>query len=189
MPHDLSSSRVRTLFECGGHAAPTKSRRDARQVVGPRLRDRRACTGKEPTMAYTKQDKDQAHARTGGRCHLCAHRIVRSHYGRTDVATGWEMEHSKARTRGGVDDGRNRYAAHPWCNRAKGTRSSRSVRRKFGLTRAPLSFNQRARQRRDAALELGATGAAIGGAIGGPAGAVLGGLLGALLGDSTDPEE
>jgi hypothetical protein len=139
-------------------------------------------------MAYSVQEKDRAFARTGGRCHLCGGPIVRAHYGRCDVDTGWQMEHSRALADDGVDDGRNRFAAHPWCNQHKGTRTSRSVRNDFGLNRAPMSYDRRASKQQKTAVGVGAAGVAIGAAIGGGPGAIIGGLLGAILGGSIDPE-
>ncbi len=57
---------------------------------------------------------------------------------------------SRQRARGGTDHGNNLYPAAISVNRSKQDRSSRSVRREYGLTRAPPSLNKCLRELEDA---------------------------------------
>lgn len=118
--------------------------------------------------------------RSNGICHICREPVSFDAYGR-DADEGWEVEHSVPRARGGTDRLNNLYAAHPSCNRAKGTRTSREVRAAHGHTRAPRS---RVQVERAQATGLG-LGGATGGAIGmmfGPIGILVGTALGAAFG-------
>jgi hypothetical protein len=60
----------------------------------------------------------------------------------------WEIEHSIPRACGGSDRMNNLYAACISCNRAKGARTTRSMRLRRGLTRAPMSANARTAAKR-----------------------------------------
>jgi len=138
-------------------------------------------------MSYSDDEIEAAYDRTDGNCHLCGGRMAWSNYGKPGRRQAWEMEHSRPRGGGwgGTDHANNRYGAHVSCNRSKGTRSTRSARRDYGRTRAPLSRSTKVKlRRRNAAIGSG-VGAVVGSA-GGPLGAVLGGVFGSWIGDSIE---
>lgn len=121
-----------------------------------------------------------AFASTGGSCHLCGKRLCRKHYGRPGEPGAWEVDHSVPRALGGTDHGNNLRAAHTTCNRSKGTKSSRAVRKANGLSRAPESYVQAARRESDADFGTVA-GGVLGALLGGPGGALAGAAIGRFL--------
>jgi 5-methylcytosine-specific restriction endonuclease McrA len=94
-------------------------------------------------MRYSSEQLDRIHAKTDGHCHTCGDRIIRSHHGRIDVATGWHVDHSKAKVKGGTDHPNNLYPACWECNLRKQTMSARAMRRRNGLTQIPPSRAQK----------------------------------------------
>jgi HNH endonuclease len=107
---------------------------------------------------YSAEIREAIYDRSDGRCHLCRRRLAFANYGRTGRRGAWHVDHSRARARGGVDDGRNFYAACVSCNCSKQDQDNRSVRRAFGYTRAPLSRRRRQEARvSNAILGGGAT--------------------------------
>lgn len=138
-------------------------------------------------MKFDSDALNKIYDRTAGRCHLCHARLAFKNYGLLDARSSWEVEHSNPQANGGTHHLNNLYAACIPCNRSKGARSTRSVRAKNGLTRAPLSTKARERIRTENTF-LGAGGCAmIGAALAGPPGAVVGVVVGALLGESIEP--
>lgn len=106
---------------------------------------------------YDREELRRVFDRSSGRCHLCHGDLVFSAYGDTGHRAGWEVDHSKARRRGGSDRLQNLLPAHVACNRAKGAASSRSFRRTKGKRFAPLSVEARKRSRaRNAACSAAA---------------------------------
>ena len=77
--------------------------------------------------------------RTSGKCHLCHKKLSFKNYGHPGDRGAWEIEHSVPRACGGSDRINNLYAACISCNRAKGARTTRSMRLRRGLTRAPVA--------------------------------------------------
>lgn len=90
-------------------------------------------------MRYSNEDLTYIADKTNDHCHLCNGKFIYSHYGRLDKATGWEVDHSKARSKGGSEKLSNKLPAHVRCNRSKGTRSTRDYRRIYGFTKKPKS--------------------------------------------------
>ncbi|WP_045118991.1 HNH endonuclease [Haliangium ochraceum] len=138
-------------------------------------------------MAYSNERLNDIYDRTDGYCHLCGRKLAFSNYASFGSRGAWEVEHSVPRSRGGTERRNNLFAACISCNRSKGGRTStRSMRSKFGRTRAPYS-----RQKKD---ELRAENAAVGGLVGAGVATALGAhpifgaVVGALLGHSQDPE-
>lgn len=138
-------------------------------------------------MKFDSDALNKIYDRTSGRCHLCHVKLAFKNYGLLGARSSWEVEHSIPQANGGTHHTNNLYAACTPCNRSKGARSTRSVRSKNGLTRAPLSTKARERIRTENTI-VGAGGLAlVGAALAGPPGAIVGGVLGALFGDSIKP--
>lgn len=147
-------------------------------------------------MAWTDEQLDAIFERTDGRCHICRRGLKRGHYGRLAVGTGWEVEHSNPRAKGGTDRLSNLYAAHISCNRSKGAASTQTARAQHGYTCAPMS----AAKQEEARLANAAAGGLLGlvgagmlaraaaGAAFGPGGVLVCVLTGILLGYDADPE-
>ena len=134
-------------------------------------------------MAYSEQELRRIWKSTDGRCHLTGRRLKLKDYGRT-----WEVEHSKARAKGGSDHGNNLKPALIAANRSKQTMTSRAVRRSYGLQRSPMSSAEQDRTRAGNTAKGAALGAAVGAAAAGPVGALVGGILGGLVGRSSRVE-
>lgn len=134
-------------------------------------------------MSYESKELRRIWKSTNGRCHLTGRRLRLKDYGRT-----WEVDHSKPRAKGGSDHGNNLKPALIRANRSKQASTSRSVRRRHGLVRSPMSAAERSRRRARNAVDGAAVGAVAGGLVGGPGGAAIGSVLGALLGRAVEPE-
>jgi hypothetical protein len=136
-------------------------------------------------------DADQLLAifdRTSGRCHLCHGRLAFCNYGRHGQRGAWEVEHSWPRAHGGTNYLQNLYAAHIGCNRSKGVRLTRSVRRLNGHVRAPLALWARQRARRRNSLAGALVGIPLGALMLGPAGAWIGAAICAAFAYDQDPD-
>ncbi len=125
--------------------------------------------------------------RTDGHCHLCHRKLAFSDYGHFERRGGWEIEHSNPKCNGGTDRLSNLYAAHIFCNRSKGSGSTRSCRRANGVRHAPLSVEKKEEIRSNNRWGWGVGGAGLGALVFGPGGALILGLLGACIGDSIEP--
>jgi len=124
--------------------------------------------------------------RTAGRCHLCGRRLARNNYANAGRRGAWEVDHSRARAVGGGDRLQNLFPAHVRCNRSKQAEATRSVRRRHGLRRSPMSRDERRSRRASNSLGgagLGFLAALILRAPLGPL-ALVGGIIGAAM----DPE-
>jgi 5-methylcytosine-specific restriction endonuclease McrA len=139
-------------------------------------------------MRLTEGQVNEIFDRTSGKCHLCHKKLSFKNYARYGERGAWEVEHSVPRACGGSDRLNNLYAACISCNRAKGARTTRSIRLRRGLTRAPMSANTREAAKRWNALGGGLLGIVPGAMLLGPPGAVLGAALGAVLGHDRDPD-
>lgn len=119
-------------------------------------------------------------AKTNGRCHLCGEPMALSNYGNHGARGAWEVDHSTPKSQAGTDHLNNLYAAHTVCNRSKQARSSASVRRENGRTRAPMSAAaMKELKTGDAwigALSVGLLGARFCG----PPGLLIGAVIGAI---------
>ena len=100
-------------------------------------------------MPYSEEQLRRIFDSTNGRCHICGTRLELSAYGRGGLKGAWEVDHSRARSRGGSDTLTNLRPAHPWCNRVKKSDPSWETRRAFGLGHAPLSKKQERTKRKE----------------------------------------
>ena len=136
-------------------------------------------------MRYTNDMLRYLYDKTAGRCHICRKPLSLSGYGLFKARGGWEVDHSRARAKGGTDSRRNLYPACIPCNRKKQDGCTRSARRAYGFTRAPISRREMARRRGRNIFGLTSLAAVIGSFVIADvptSGAVLGGLVGAVLG-------
>ena len=140
-------------------------------------------------MRFSDADIARIYDRTSGKCHLCHKKLALTNYGRFGERGAWEVEHSRARARGGSDRLTNLYAACISCNRSKGIVPTRTARRRNGLRKAPLSTSKRRTEKRWNAVGGAALGAVAGGFLLGPVGAYVGAvLLGSAMHDR-DPDK
>ena len=139
-------------------------------------------------MRLTEDQVNDIFDRTSGKCHLCHKKLSFKNYARYGERGAWEVEHSVPRACGGSNRLNNLYAACISCNRAKGARTTRSIRLRRGLTRAPMSANTRKAAKRWNALGGGLLGVVPGAMFPGPPSALLGAALGAVLGHDQDPD-
>lgn len=126
--------------------------------------------------------------KTDGYCHICYKKISFINYAKYGSRGAWEIEHSKPRAKGGSDRMNNLFPTCISCNRNKGSKSTKTARRKYGNTRAPYSKAKKQQIKQQNTM----TGAAIGGLIGsvfGPGGAIIGAGIGAKLGNDSSPKK
>lgn len=139
-------------------------------------------------VTFTEDQLNDIYDRSGGKCHLCLKRLAFRNYGRPGERAAWEVDHSRARARGGGDRLSNLRPACISCNRSKQASSTLSARRRNGVSRAPLSFERRSAARRRNAAAGASIGAAIGARAAGPGAGLIGALLGAAIGHDLDPD-
>ena len=138
-------------------------------------------------MTYDQETLDFIYDRSTGYCHICGKKLCRTNYARPGARGAWEVEHSNPQANGGSSRLTNLYAAHISCNRSKGKASTKSARRSYGRSRAPLSRTKRA----EARTENGLGGALIGGLLGsafGPIGALVGATIVGKLAYDENPD-
>lgn len=138
-------------------------------------------------MAFSDEELDRIYERTAGRCHVCRKKLAWKNYGLLGAHGAWEVDHSKARARGGTNRLNNLYAACVRCNRGKGARTTQSARARHGYRSAPLSAEVSAGRRRKNMIGGALAGAGLG-SLAGPGGAAVGALFGAMIGGEVDPE-
>jgi hypothetical protein len=98
-------------------------------------------------------DLNAIYNRTSGYCHICHRKVYFNNYGVLGARGAWEIEHSRPQALGGTHHGNNKYAACIPCNREKSHRySTRTMRARNGLSRAPLSFKKRREAKQTQAL-------------------------------------
>lgn len=139
-------------------------------------------------MAFTNEQLNDIYDRSSGYCHICHKKVAFKNYGQQGARGAWEVEHSVPRANGGTNHLNNLYPACIPCNRAKGTRSTKSVRAENGVSKAPLSTTRR----REAKAEKAVAGAFLGGVVGamtgGPIGAAIGAAIGATVAKKSNPD-
>jgi hypothetical protein len=140
-------------------------------------------------MARTIEQLNDIFDRTSGKCHICHGTLAWSNYGKHGRRGAWEVDHSRARARGGSERGQNLFPAHTDCNRSKRDGSTRAARARFGMTRVPLSHRRRTEARIVNGLGGAGLGAMFGGVLFGRAGAWIGAVVVGALGASTDPDD
>jgi 5-methylcytosine-specific restriction endonuclease McrA len=137
-------------------------------------------------MSYDRDRLRRIFDRTNGLCHVCRKALAWRNYGKNSERGAWEVEHSKARARGGTDHLTNLFAACIPCNRSKGSGSSRSARRQHGYDRAPRSAAAQRKKRGENVLGYASVGALVARVVLGPGGWVVGAIVGGLLGSDED---
>lgn len=137
---------------------------------------------------YDDDFLNDVYDRTDGRCHVCRKKLAFTNHGRVGARGAWEVDHSRARARGGSDFLGNYLPACIPCNRKKGARTNRSVRRPFGYRCRPLSRKARREARAWSALIGGGGLGLIARAALGPAALLPGIVLGAIGGYNLDPD-
>ena len=122
--------------------------------------------------------------RTNGRCHITGIKLCFNNYGKWGRRGAWEVEHSIPRAKGGSDHGNNLYAASIKANRSKGTTTTRTARKKYGRTTAPISRAKVQAKQKSNVWRGAATGGLIGLCVAGPPGALVGVVIGGVIGES-----
>lgn len=138
-------------------------------------------------MSFTEEQLNGIYDRTSGYCHICHKKVAFKNYGQQGAKGAWEVEHSVPRAKGGTNHLNNLYPACIPCNRAKGTRCTKSVRAENGVSKAPLSVTSRQKAKNENALAGGVIGGTLG-SVFGPLGVVIGAALGAKIGNSSNPD-
>jgi len=138
-------------------------------------------------VARTRDEIRAIFERTDGICHLCRRRLALRNYGLEGRRGAWEVDHSRAKARGGSDRINNLLPAHIQCNRSKRDSDNTTIRRRHGYVSRPRSRDQKEEIRaRNAVLAGGALGV-LGRAVGGPGAWLWFGLLGAIVGYNRTP--
>ena len=140
-------------------------------------------------MAYTVEQLNQIYDRTSGYCHLCGKKVYFKNYGNISRRGAWEVEHSKPQAKGGTQHLNNLYAACISCNRSKGIKPNSVIRKKNGITRAPLSKQNRVIAKQENATAGAFCGALIGSLLLGPWGLAVGAAIGANEGYKRNPDK
>jgi len=140
-------------------------------------------------MRFDLEKRHRIFNRTSGYCHICHQKLAFKNYGKFGTRGAWEIEHSKPISKGGTNHLSNLYPACISCNRKKLAKSTRTARRTYNKTRAPLSIVQRERVKRANAIEGIAIGGLLGKILFGKSGAVLGALIGGNMGYQRNPDK
>jgi 5-methylcytosine-specific restriction endonuclease McrA len=114
---------------------------------------------------FNEETKQKVFDKTNGCCHLCNKKLVFSNYGlRSSGKRGkWEVDHSVPVAKGGSNHLNNYLPACISCNRSKGTSSTKAIRNKNGLDKAPLSKKEvEVNKTRSAMLKVGLFGGVLG---------------------------
>lgn len=104
------------------------------------------------------------------------------------VRSGWEIDHSVPRARGGTDHLNNLFPAHISCNRRKQDGGTRAARASLGKARAPMSVERRQRTKYLTAVSGALAAGATGFRVAGPPGFLVGVIVGGIVGYEIDPE-
>jgi hypothetical protein len=139
-------------------------------------------------MSYNREELREIFRKTDGHCHLTGKKLILKHYGKCDDHGAWEVDHSRARARGGGDHWNNLYPASPAANRSKGQVGARAFRARHRLRRAPLSRKQK-RAARKHGIAKGVLLGAVAGLRFGPLGVLAGGMIGGLIASEFVPEK
>ncbi|MCU0435377.1 MAG: HNH endonuclease [Bacteroidia bacterium] len=137
-------------------------------------------------MGYTTERLEQIFDKTDGHCHLCHGKISFTQYGKNS-SSGWEVEHSVPKSKGGTDNLKNLFPAHITCNRSKKDKSTKTVRSEYRHTRAPYSREVKQSIKRNNST----AGAIVGGSVGAifdPVGILFGAIIGGAIGSANSPE-
>ena len=138
-------------------------------------------------MVISTERLQAIYVKTDGYCHICHRKLSFINYGMNGAKGAWHIEHSVPKARGGSNHLNNLYAACVSCNCEKGARHTQTIRRRNGVSRAPLSRAKKERIREDNTF-LGMTSGGLIGAALGPGGMIVGVILGGLFGEDISPK-
>jgi hypothetical protein len=79
-------------------------------------------------MAFGEQEKHSIISKTQGRCEYCDKKLSYENYGIRGAWGSWQIDHSKAKARGGQDHLNNLFPACVDCNSKKSDSSARRFR-------------------------------------------------------------
>jgi hypothetical protein len=127
--------------------------------------------------------------KTDGFCHICHRKLIFANRGILGANGAWHIEHSKAKAYGGSDHLNNLFPACISCNIEKGTLNTKTIRLRYGVSRAPLSRNKKASVKGENTVGGAVVGGGIGLALGGPLGGIIGGMVGGIIGNSNSPKK
>lgn len=139
-------------------------------------------------MAYDEITLRKIYDRTDGRCHICLKKLSFINYGKRGKRGAWEVDHSCPRSMNGGDRLNNLYASCIFCNRTKGTFSSKTARSWHGRTKAPLTRAKKERVKYTNAMFGGIAGLILGLYIS-PFIALVGSIVGGKIGYDIDPDK
>lgn len=128
------------------------------------------------------------YSKTDGYCHLCHRKLSLTNYNQQGTKGAWHIDHSKAKANGGTDHMNNLFPACIICNNEKGVLHKQTIRRRFGVSRAPLSKLQKNKIKKENSL-IGMAGGSIVGSVFGPPGILIGAILGGLIGEDLSPKK
>jgi 5-methylcytosine-specific restriction endonuclease McrA len=83
-------------------------------------------------MTYANDRLRRIFEKTDGHCFHCGKKLAWNNYGNPNSRTGWEVDHSIPRSKGGTDHLNNLFPSCIPCNRDKGDLSSKQYRAKVG---------------------------------------------------------
>jgi 5-methylcytosine-specific restriction endonuclease McrA len=135
-----------------------------------------------------KERLQKIYRKTDGNCHICHGKLNFSNYAALGANSGWEVEHSKPKSKGGSDNLNNLFAAHITCNRGKGTLHTKTARSHYGNTRAPYSKSKKQKIKNNNTTGGALIGGSIGLAVGGSVGGLIGSFVGGLIGNESSPK-
>jgi len=139
-------------------------------------------------MPYSKPQLDAIYRQTSGYCHLCGKKVARNNHGKLGRRGAWHVDHSRPVSRGGRNYMNNLRAACIVCNLDKSNQTTRTARRRNGITRAPMNPEQRRKAKSANGVAGAIAGGLAGAAFAGPFGALVGGVAGACIGSSGNPD-
>jgi len=131
----------------------------------------------------------QIFRKTDGFCHVCHRKLIFANHGIWGANGAWHIEHSKAKAYGGTDHLNNLFPACILCNIEKGILNTKTIRLRYGVSRAPLSRNKKAFVKGENTVGGAIVGGGIGFALGGPLGGIIGGMVGGIIGNSNSPKK
>jgi hypothetical protein len=135
---------------------------------------------------YSEEEINAIYDKTHGCCHLCHKKLAFVNYGKHGEKGSWHIDHSKPKAKGGTNRANNLLPACISCNLSKGTSHTKTVRKRNGVTRAPLSAAKKKQIKNDNMIALGTIGFIVGAALGFPA---IGTLVGCVTAEKISPKK
>jgi len=121
--------------------------------------------------------------KTDGYCHICHRRLIFANHGIIGARGAWHIDHSKAKANRGSDHINNLFPACISCNIEKGVLNTKTIRLRYGKSRAPLSKRKKESIKSSNTAGGVIVGGSLGLALGGPVGGIIGGLVGGIIGN------